>query len=310
MKVLNTSRRDIAGLAVMALVPGQALARNIVTAQSAANAPTPDELKYLDRSRRLTVQVMVNGQGPFSFMVDTGANRSVISSETADRLGLMRREKVALHGIAGVQEVDTVIIDEVRVGRRVNRDMVLSVLPEAHLGAAGLLGLEWLGANSLMLDYGGRRMQVGSALPLPNERTVVVKARTQRSGLTLIDAHIPGRLIMAFLDSGSTTTVGNLALLREARAHDAIVGETVDIELRSVTGQTLPGRIVVLRSLTLGKMILRNVPLVIGPVHTFDYWGMRDEPALLIGSDILHKFDSIAMDFKRGEIRFQISARG
>lgn len=310
MKVLNTSRRDIAGLALMALVPGQALARNIVTAQSAANAPTPDELKYLDRSRRLTVQVMVNGQGPFSFMVDTGANRSVISSETADRLGLMRREKVALHGIAGVQEVDTVIIDEVRVGRRVNRDMVLSVLPEAHLGAAGLLGLEWLGANSLMLDYGGRRMQVGSALPLPNERTVVVKARTQRSGLTLIDAHIPGRLIMAFLDSGSTTTVGNLALLREARAHDAIVGETVDIELRSVTGQTLPGRIVVLRSLTLGKMILRNVPLVIGPVHTFDYWGMRDEPALLIGSDILHKFDSIAMDFKRGEIRFQISARG
>lgn len=310
MKVLNTSRRDIAGLALMALVPSQALARNIVTAQSAANAPTPDELKYLDRSRRLTVQVMVNGQGPFSFMVDTGANRSVISSETADRLGLVRREKVALHGIAGVQDVDTVIIDEVRVGRRVDRGMVLSVLPEAHLGAAGLLGLEWLGANSLMLDYGGRRMRVGSALPLPNERTVVVKARTQRSGLTLIDAHIPGRLIMAFLDSGSTTTVGNLALLREARAHNAILGETVDIELRSVTGQTLPGRIVVLRSLTLGKMILRNVPLVIGPVHTFDYWGMRDEPALLIGSDILHKFDSIAMDFKRGEIRFQISARG
>ena len=310
MKVLNTSRRDIAGLALLALFPGQSLARNIFTAQSAANAPTPDELRYLDRSRRLTVQVMVNGQGPFSFMVDTGANRSVISSETADRLGLVRREKVALHGIAGVQDVDTVIVEEVRVGRRVNRDMVLSVLPEAHLGATGLLGLEWLGANSLMLDYRGRRMQVGSALPLPNEQTVVVKARTQRSGLTLIDAHIPGRSIMAFLDSGSTTTVGNLALLREARAHDAVIGETVDIELRSVTGQTLPGRIVVLRSLTLGKMILRHVPLVIGPVHTFDYWGMRDKPALLIGSDILHKFDSIAMDFKRGEIRFQISARG
>jgi predicted aspartyl protease len=310
MKVSNTSRRDMAGLALMALFPGQALARDSVAVQPASSPLPSEDLNYLDRSRRLTVQVMINGQGPFAFMVDTGANSSVISSETADQLGLVRRQKVALHGIAGVQVVDTGRIDRLRVGRRVNRDMVLSVLSQTHLGTSGLLGLEWLGANSLMLDYGGRQMRIGAALPLPNERTVVVKARMQRSGLTLIDAHIPGRSVMAFLDSGSTTTVGNLALLQAARDRNAVVGPLIDIQLRSVTGQTLPGRIAVLRSLTLGKMILRHVPLVIGPVHTFDYWGMRDEPALLIGSDVLQKFDSIAMDFKRGEIRFQISDRG
>ncbi len=298
------SRRGMAGLAAVLLAP-PAFARDPNVSQVSSSEP----LKYLDAARRLTVKVMLNGQGPFNLMVDTGANSSVISSEVADSLGLKRAGQVELHGIAGVQMVDTVRIDSLRVGQKVNRQMTLSVLPGNNLGAAGLLGLDWLGSNSLMLDYGGRRMQVGAALPLPDERTIIVKARTRRSGLTLIDAHIPGQMLKAFLDSGSTTTVGNLALLKAARQRNVIQGDVIDVELRSVTGQTLPGRIAVLKTLTLGKMVLRNVPLVTGPVHTFEYWGMQDDPAMLIGSDVLQQFEHVALDFKRGEVRFRIADR-
>ncbi|WP_419251797.1 aspartyl protease family protein [Caulobacter sp. ErkDOM-YI] len=298
------SRRGMAGLAAALLAP-PAFARDPDVSQVSSSEP----LKYLDAARRLTVQVMLNGQGPFHMMVDTGANSSVISIETADKLGLARGAPVALHGIAGVQTVDTVVIDTLQMGHRMRRQMKVSIVAERHLGAAGLLGLDWLGANSLMLNYGKRRMAVGEPLPLPDERTVVVKTRT-RSGLTLIDASIPSQKITAFIDSGSTTTVGNLALLRAAQARKAIIGAVFDIELRSATGQTLSGRLAVLNRLTLGKMTLMNVPVVVAPIHTFDYWGMSDEPAILIGSDILQKFETVALDFKRREVRFKIADRG
>jgi predicted aspartyl protease len=298
------SRRGLAGLAAM-LVAAPAFARD----PNAPQASSPEPLKYLDAARRLTVQVMLNGQGPFHMMVDTGANSSVISIETADRLGLVRGEPVEMHGIAGVQTVDTVVIDTLQMGRRIRRQMRVSIVAERHLGAAGLLGLDWLGANSLMLNYGQRRMAVGEPLPLPDDRTVVVKTRT-RSGLTLIDASIPSHKLIALLDSGSTTTVGNMALLRAAEERKAIIGAIFDIQLRSATGQTLPGRLAVLSRLTLGKMTLMNVPVVVAPVHTFDYWGLSDEPAILIGSDILQKFETVALDFKRREVRFKIAGRG
>lgn len=298
------SRRGLVGLAAT-LVAAPALAWDPNTPQASSSEP----LKYLDVAGRLTVQVMLNGQGPFDMMVDTGANSSVISIETADRLGLARGEPVEMHGIAGVQTVDTVVIDTLQMGRRIRRQMKVSIVAERHLGAAGLLGLDWLGANNLMLNYGQRRMAVGEPLPLPDHRTVVVKTRT-RSGLTLIDASIPRQKLIALLDSGSTTTVGNLALLRAAQERKAILGAIFDIQLRSATGQTLPGRLAVLNRLTLGKMTLMNVPVVVAPVHTFDYWGLANEPAILIGSDILRKFETVALDFKRREVRFRIADRG
>jgi len=298
------SRRGMAGLAAALLAP-PAFARDPNVSQASSSEP----LKYLDAAHRLTVKVMLNGQGPFHMMVDTGANSSAISIETADKLGLARGAPVELHGIAGAQTVDTVVVDTVQMGNRKQRRMKVAVIPERHLGAAGLLGLDWLGAKSLMLNYGKRRIGVGEPLPLPDDRTVVVKART-RSGLTLIDALMPSQRVTAFIDSGSTTTVGNLALLRAAQARKAIIGAVIDIELRSVTGQTLSGGLAVLNRLTLGKMTLMNVPVVMAAVHTFDYWGLTREPAILIGSDILQKFETVALDFKRSEVRFKIAGRG
>jgi hypothetical protein len=42
----------------------------------------------LDAIDRMTVEVFINGQGPFNFVVDTGADRSALSTTLAARLGL------------------------------------------------------------------------------------------------------------------------------------------------------------------------------------------------------------------------------
>lgn len=293
-------RRALMGLlAATAVAPG-----SVALAQDATQT---DPLKYLDTAQRLTVKAHVNGVGPFDFLVDTGASSSVMAAELADELALPKGGVYTMHGIAGAQTVSTVRVNTLAVGKRSRANITISLLPRDVLRIDGVLGLEWLGQASLLLDFKRRRMTVGEALPIPDQATVVVGARMQKSGLTLIDASIPGRRIVAFVDSGSTTTVGNLAFFEEAVARRAIIGAVTDTELRSVTGQMLQGRSITLSRLALGKLILGRVPMVIGPIHTFDFWGMHAEPAVLIGSDILRNFETVALDVKGGEVRFKIS---
>lgn len=294
---------DIERRALMGLIAAGAVAPRAALGQA---TEAPDPLKFLDTAQRLTVKAYVNGQGPFDFLVDTGASSSVISAELADRLGLIRTGSNKLHSIAGAQSVSTARVESLTVGKRSRSDMTVSVLPRALLRMDGVLGLDWLGRASLLLDFLRHKMVVGEGLPLSDALTVAVKSRLTRSGLMLIDAFIPDQRLIAFVDTGSTTTVGNLPLLEAARAAKAIVGELSDTELRSVTGQILPARASVVSRLMLGKLTLRNIPLLIGEVHTFDYWGFRDEPAIVIGIDILKKFQSVAIDSKRGEVRFRV----
>jgi predicted aspartyl protease len=291
--------------ALMGLIAGAAVSPGL--AASGQDAPPPtDPLKYLDAARRLSVQAFVNGQGPFDFLVDTGANSSVITAELAQALHLPLGGVSQLHSIAGAQVVQLAKVASLTVGRRTRTGMTVSILPRAQLRMDGVLGLDWLGRASLLLDFKRRRMVVGEALPAPDNMTVIVKSRLLRSGLTLLDAFMPLQRLIAFVDSGSTTTVGNLALLEAARDHDAVLGPFTATELRSVTGKVMPGRQAILSRLTVGKMTLRNVPLILGPIHTFDYWGFREQPAIVIGTDILQKFDTVAMDFKRNEVRFRV----
>lgn len=295
-------RRTLVGL----IAAGVAAPDRVLGAGPGQAADPTDPLKYLDTAQRLTVQAYVNGQGPFDFLVDTGASSSVIATEVADQLALARGGTNRLHSIAGEQAVSTARVASLAVGKRSRSNMVVSVLPRALLRVDGVLGLEWLGRASLLLDFQRHRMTVGEGLPLADAQTVAVKSRLSRSGLMLIDAFIPEQALIAFVDTGSTTTVGNLALLEAAYRGRSVVGELSDTELRSVTGQTLPAQASIITRLMLGKLTLRNVPLLIGDVHTFDYWGFRGEPAIVIGADILRKFQSVAIDFKRNEVRFRV----
>jgi len=301
------SRRALAcGLGLAAALPAfPALGRGLT--RPLRTDPDPeDPTRVLDAARRLTVQVEVNGRGPYAFMVDTGANASVISSEVAAALGLQRGAPAILHGVAGAERVDTVSIAELTVGRRARRGMTLSVLPERFLGAHGVLGLDWLGVQGLTLDFARQKMTVGPSAPRTDARSVSVPVFSRPSGLHLIEAQVAGVQTLAFLDTGSTMTIGNAALLRQATRRKGMVRDWADVQVVSVTGAALPGRLAALNQIQLGNVMLRTVPVVFGPVHTFDYWGLADRPAILIGVDVLKNFDAVAFDFSRGRVHFRL----
>ena len=92
----------------------------------------------------MTVPVMVNGQGPFQFVVDTGADRTVVSEDLADRLGLPKAGTAKLHAMGGSADVRLVKIDTVQVSNNTARKVHAAALPKRNVGADGLLGIDSL----------------------------------------------------------------------------------------------------------------------------------------------------------------------
>src|SRR3954468_21783372 len=61
---------------------------------------------------RFTVKVAVGKSGPYNFVIDTGAERTVVSRELAGNLQLMPGMPVNLTSMTGLSAVDTVIVPE------------------------------------------------------------------------------------------------------------------------------------------------------------------------------------------------------
>src|ERR1700761_199421 len=57
-------------------------------AAEGAYKPPTDLKTIVDIYKRMTGPVSIDGAGPYPFVVDTGANQSVVSAEIADKLGL------------------------------------------------------------------------------------------------------------------------------------------------------------------------------------------------------------------------------
>ena len=277
-----------------------------------------------DPVQRMTVPVMVEGKGPFTFVVDTGANHSVLSIETAQGLDLPSGGAAAIHGIAGVEPAETVYVRQLAIGGVVTRRIRMPLVARRNLGADGLLGVDVLTRRDVQLDFERNRFNIAPsnssfrqtlttggtgrlATPVANANVVVVPARYRFGQLTIIDAEVGvGLPITAFLDSGAQSTVGNLALRSAAFVQEpGLALRTLRVQLVSATGQTVSGELARLPGLRLGGLRIGNLSCVFADLHTFKIWDLVDRPAILIGMDVMRHFKTIELDFGRREVVFE-----
>src|SRR5688572_24064586 len=88
-----------------------------------AKEPAEDEHLYasptgLDGIGRIAAPVMINGQGPFRFILDTGANQSVLTRRVAEAVGIVLNadSQLMLHGVTGSLAVQAVALDSLQAG--------------------------------------------------------------------------------------------------------------------------------------------------------------------------------------------------
>jgi hypothetical protein len=314
MAVREMNRRTLAGLAAAAALGG---ARAFGAPTVGTRLPSSEDIyepptnlaTIADLYRRMTAPLRVAGEGPFAFVVDTGANQSVISQDLAARLGLAQGEPSLLNGVAGVQMAPTALAS-LAIGRRTARPATFFVLPGAAIGGDGMLGVDGLADQVLTLDFRNRRLRiVPSVGARPGARGVAMKATRRDGQLTLVDADLAGIPVTAFIDSGAQSTIGNRALQRLAIGSRPSQAWTA-ASIVSVTGQTIEGDVAELPHLRVGGITLPRWHVAFADLHTFQLWDLVDRPAILLGVDALSRFEEVSLDFRRGEVIFRLPQTG
>ena len=255
---------------------------------------------------RLGVDVLLNGRGPYRFIVDSGADTSVVGARLAETLQLPLATPAILNGMTARNEVDRVKVDQLTLGPVTTRDLELPALREAHVGGDGLIGIDALAKQRLMMDFETRSVRVEDASRpskyLPG--SIVITAKRQRGQLILAHVRAGGVSLDAVIDTGSDLTIGNMALRDKLfRKHPDRLKKIVAV---GVTGVPIEMSMTYVRELQLGPVILRDVPIAFADLPPFDVFGLSRQPALLLGTDILENFRRVSLDFKSRKVRFQL----
>ncbi len=265
-----------------------------------------DEIDARKVETRLTVKVRVNGRGPYQFVVDSGADTSVVGLRIARELQLPLGTPVVLNNMTDRNIVDRVKVDELTLGPSTIRNLELPALREQDLGGAGMIGIDALVRQRLMMDFEKRSIKVEDATKpvrsYPGE--IVVVAQLRRGQLILTRVRAAGVSLDAVIDTGSQITIGNLALRDKLvrRGRDKL--QTVAVT--GVTGKTIDLQLAQIAELRLGPVTLRNVPMAFADVPPFEVFGLSDGPALLLGTDLLETFRRVSLDFRARKVRFQL----
>ena len=258
-----------------------------------------------DGAKRMTVPVLLSGQGPYRFLVDTGANRTAISREVASRLKFVAGEAASLHDAAGVSNVSTATVPTLQLTKKEIRNVEAALLESANMGADGILGTDSLRAQRVLFDFEAQTLSiVPSAAPdfRVEPGTIVVQGARKNGRLIVTDASANGRSLTVVVDTGAQYSIGNAAL-RKSLLGAKLLGPSQPIQLETVTGEKIAGEFMFVRQLEIGGVTLRNLLIVFADAHTFKLLGFDKKPALLLGMNAMRAFKKVSIDFSTRKLR-------
>jgi len=279
------------------------------SAPSSASSSESTSLATQTDVNRLTTEVFVNGKGPYKFIVDTGAERSVLSDTLVAELGLTPTGRAEVQGLILKVPTDLVTIDELKYGKFSKQDLKVPVLHRGELGADGCLGLDIINGTRVTFDFKDQAIRIqksGLQVTADWGTTVVVVHGTGKGGrLRSNQCTVDGVDTTAFIDTGSEATIGNLPLLKAMSVADH--PDLGVAQLSGATGGDASGRFTPIKRLQIQGLIFENGTIVISDVPNFAQWGIDAQPAILVGMDFLRKFASLTIDYRRKEITFELA---
>ena len=287
------------------------LAGVLLAVPKPTQTPPSDETQVAlqEVAARMTVPVTIAGAGPYRFVIDTGAERTVISRQLATTLGLPAGRDVNVMAMSGWARVGTVTIPSVSLSSVPHVGAIQAPAFDAgHLGAQGLLGIDTLQKHKVTMDFDAGIMFVTPSVARTRKDRdvrvkdeIVVRAKSAVGQLIVTDADIDGRSVRVVLDTGSPISIGNLALRRAARS--TLTG-AMPLTLTSVTGGVVQTELARAPKLRIGSFAFNDIPIAFADVAPFANFGLAKRPAMLLGMDALKQFRRVDIDFANREVRF------
>lgn len=251
--------------------------------------------------------VFINGRGPYAFIIDSGASRSAIAPRVAAELGLVPdpAQRLLLRGVTGAEEVPSIMIERLQAGDIVLRNQQLPVVDtQVFANADGILGVDGFERMCLHADFTRNHISIArKGCPRVRRGWIRVPASLRFGRLVRIGARIRSNRVHAIIDTGAERSMGNSALLRALSLEHRADDPRSDTQVIGATSQTVEGNFLVVPTLYLGGISLRHMRVTFGDFHVFQLWDLVDEPALVVGMDVLGTVDAFMIDYARAELR-------
>ncbi len=280
---------------------------------------------------RPILQVRVNGQkDPLRFVLDTGSGMSVISDETAKRLGI---KPIARGGMAravgggGKFEIVYGFVSSIEIGtaKIENIPVYIRKFFDTHIPVDGYLGLSVVSKFLTSLDYGTRRMSlvrqhqtndleswtmvrrpegVQSLLPvLPNDVAIEVPLRTTSSGFLSGEVGLEGfdKNVNFIIDTAASITVISEKLSQEQQLLDLL--QPSKMRVFGAAGVTEDVKLLQLPRLSLGLGKLEKINAAVLDMEPVNETAGFTQSGIL-GGNFLRHF-RIYFDFARGAMRLE-----
>ena len=266
---------------------------------------------------RIVVEARVNGQGPFTFALDTGASISVVFDELRNELSLepVPGKSVMIHGMVASGKFPLVSISRLSLGREVWADPRVASLPgetAVSAGIDGILGVDFLRRYAVGFstrdrvirlyppDLLGRRTYRGwASVPLELEHF-----SDSGAALYFLEVEVAGQRIPAVFDLGSGLNVINWAAARSLGI------DPVNLRDGDLLSGVIESAPVVARfriaEVTTGRVLWRDENFTIADLEIFTTL-MRDAtPFALLGAGLFVQRDFV-IDFARDRLLVKVA---
>jgi hypothetical protein len=240
---------------------------------------------------RIETSVRINGAGPYPFIVDTGAEMTIIEPSLADELHLQTEGALVVASVVKIDKADLVRPELVEVGSYAVHRPLIGVQSLAQLQAAdprvrGILGENFLIHFDLLIDRerkflcldetGQMRLKViGEHIPILQSPDRENDSELPQPILISVRlAEFGSRGVVLRLDSGASTPL--------LYAHRPVTASSVIHRQRARIAGTSLEYFVILppQDVRIGKSLLRDVAFV-APFDTAGNLVLRGEDGLL-----------------------------
>jgi predicted aspartyl protease len=221
----------------------------------------------LIRNALVVVPVLVNEEGPFEFLLDTGTNTTIITPELARQLNLHATGNVSLITLAGAGVVPRSVLDSLALGTKSIKHLevlfddlrgVRSVDAKIH----GVLGQNFLAQFNYLLSYRERYVEFEEDGEMESRFTGTRLTAEPHEGKLIVSSQSTARgqkALRLVLDSGASH------LVIFASAHDKLrlKADAPEVFLTSTnaTGNHVPLRR--LLNLQIGDECIANLPVAL-----------------------------------------------
>src|SRR5215213_8099976 len=280
---------------------------------------------------RPILQIRINGQRePLKFVLDTGSGMSVISEQTAKRLGI---KSVAKGGLAravgggGKFEIIYGFLESIEIGnaRISNVPVYIRKFFDSHIPVDGYLGLSVVAKFLTSIDYGTRRMSLvrqqqteeveawttvrraeahQALIPAsPNDGSVEVPLRTTSSGFLSGEVGLDGfaKNVNFIIDTAASITVISEKFSQEEQFLDLL--QPSKMRVFGAAGVTEDVKLLQLPRLSLGLSRMEKINAAVLDLEPVNETAGFTQSGIL-GGNFLRHF-RIYFDFARGAMRLE-----